>query len=285
MKRYRYPGITPFSEGDQHIYWGRKDDILKVFNSIALNQSTVLVGRSGVGKTSLIYAGVLPMIHSETKGKTNDNRCFDDIQIRIGIHTKGEEISLNQKIKKLINGQEVTETFLDFLPSEFKSSLWYEFKRLQFRNRKSKDAHIFLLIFDQLEELFTYPYEQFRDLLKELKDLISANLPDDIRQCIEKMERQNPDLLTDEEVAILYKTIPIKFLFAVRSDKLSLAIRLRASIESILQNPIELRPLSAEQAYEAIKKPALETDGDFITEPFEIEDEAVKSICTFLSNL
>jgi putative ribosome biogenesis GTPase RsgA len=56
MKRYRYPGFTPFSENDQNIYWGRKDDIQKVFNSITLNQSTVLVGRSGIGKTSLIYA-------------------------------------------------------------------------------------------------------------------------------------------------------------------------------------------------------------------------------------
>src|SRR4030095_5048777 len=83
---------------------------------------------------------------------------------------------------------------------------------------------------------------------------------------------------------ILYKPVPIKFLFAVRSDKLSLLIRLRGSVETILQNPIELRPLSTDQAYKAIKVPASEIKGDFLTDPFEIEDDAVKEICFFLAN-
>ena len=158
-------------------------------------------------------------------------------------------------------------------------------KRLQFKNRNSKDNHIFLLIFDQLEELFTYPYGEFRDLLRELRDLVSSNLPDNIRRSIEKMEKEKPDLLSNEELAVVYKSIPLRFLFAVRSDKLSLVIRLRASIENILQNPIELRPLDDKQAFEAIKKPAEEKNGEFINEPFEIEDEAVRFICDFLAKL
>ena len=284
MAIYRYPGITPFTQNDQNVFWGREDDIQRVFNSIVLNQSTVLVGRSGVGKTSLIYAGVLPMILKEINEKKQDKRYFLNIPIRIGMWKKEEAVSLIGKIKQLVPEKKDGTGFLSFLPDNLRASLWYKFKQLQFEAVQKKENTIFLLVFDQLEELFTYPYDQFREMIHELKNLISTNLPDDVRNTIDQLEQKNPDLLTDEETSILYKPVPIKFLFAVRSDKLSLLIRLRGSVETILQNPIELRPLSTDQAYKAIKVPASEINGDFLTDPFEIEDDAVKEICFFLAN-
>jgi hypothetical protein len=55
-----YKGLRPFEEGDQKYFFGRTRDQKVVISSLYGSSLTVLYGASGVGKTSLLRAGVVP---------------------------------------------------------------------------------------------------------------------------------------------------------------------------------------------------------------------------------
>jgi ABC-type lipoprotein export system ATPase subunit len=59
MKK-RYPGPLPFSYDDKDVFFGRKDE-MEYLATLTLNsRTTVIHGKSGFGKTSLINAGLIP---------------------------------------------------------------------------------------------------------------------------------------------------------------------------------------------------------------------------------
>jgi tetratricopeptide (TPR) repeat protein len=57
-----YPGTRPFTENDQRRFFGRDDAAREVGRLWRRNRITVLYGESGVGKTSLVRAGMVPAI-------------------------------------------------------------------------------------------------------------------------------------------------------------------------------------------------------------------------------
>lgn len=287
---YRYPGIMPFSEKDHGVFFGRDNDIERLYHSILLNQCTVIIGKSGIGKTSLIYAGLKPRIEKRVNECKGDERHFTILPIRVGIWTETEKQRLIDKVKQLISDNTTSspDYFLTSLPQHLKQSLWYKLKEIQFQNDE-KTNPLFLLIFDQLEELFTYPFEQFKELLKEFKEIMTNNLPDEVREAVEDREPGDHPI-PKNELRALYNPLPVKLLLAIRSDKLNLLNRLRDAIPTIYQNPVELRPLSHEQAAKAIKEPASQKTNAgtdefvFKTDPFEIEADTVEVICNFLES-
>ena len=60
----RYPGPRSFNdEGiDEHLFFGRDAEIAALSNRIQARRTLVLFGRSGLGKTSLIQAGLFPAL-------------------------------------------------------------------------------------------------------------------------------------------------------------------------------------------------------------------------------
>ncbi len=124
---YRYPGITAFREVDQDVFFGRDTDIENLYSSILLNQSTVLSGKSGVGKSSLIYAGLKPVIKRNINENKNDERYFKILPVRVGIWTNepgsAEEnhLTLVEKVRKsIVPGNETASApaFLQVIPEE-----------------------------------------------------------------------------------------------------------------------------------------------------------------------
>ena len=61
-KKFRYPGINYFTEADEDIFKGRKDDVDRLYTEIYLSDTTVLHAKSGEGKSSLIRAGLIPYL-------------------------------------------------------------------------------------------------------------------------------------------------------------------------------------------------------------------------------
>lgn len=57
-----WPGPKPYQEQDADLFFGREDDIRRIMSSILRQRLTVLLAGSGVGKTSLLQAGVLPRL-------------------------------------------------------------------------------------------------------------------------------------------------------------------------------------------------------------------------------
>lgn len=63
-----YPGMNPFSEAQQDVFHGRRKEILELFERIRSGaRELYVVGPSGSGKSSLVFAGLIPSLVKAAK--------------------------------------------------------------------------------------------------------------------------------------------------------------------------------------------------------------------------
>src|ERR1700686_2420456 len=60
-----WPGLDPFDETDREYFHGRAAESGKLLRLVRREPLTVVFGRSGLGKTSLLKAGLFPLLRSE----------------------------------------------------------------------------------------------------------------------------------------------------------------------------------------------------------------------------
>ncbi|NUO03154.1 MAG: hypothetical protein HUU01_21295, partial [Saprospiraceae bacterium] len=121
-KQYRYPGATPFTTGQQHIFFGRRQDTEDLCRLIRREALVVLYGKSGLGKSSLLNAGIVPAFLEEGS--------YTPIVIRFGAWTEGKTDTPLSLTKAALTEAFQTDTFLAaLLPGE--DSLWYHAKKRQ----------------------------------------------------------------------------------------------------------------------------------------------------------
>ncbi len=270
-KKYRYPGIRPFTADEKELFFGRDDDKEKLLRMITLNKITLLYSKSGMGKSSLINAGIIPLINQE--------KNYFPIIVRLGRYVSNQNITATQIAIKKITNETNSPTFLDRI-IENENSLWYNCKELQIVNNQNNRQ--LLLIFDQFEELFSYPENQIIEFKQQLAELLFVQLPQRFRDIVSEMTDVFEDFLSEEEKKILYKNNDVKVLFSIRNDRLSLLNQLTDQIPTILRTYYELQALTVEQAKQAIELPALQ-NGEFISEKFRFHPQAIESLINYLS--
>jgi len=269
----RYPGAQPFTTEQRHIFFGRDNDLEEVHQLVQLEELVVLYGKSGLGKSSLLNAGLIPrLVESEQ---------FQPLTIRFGAWTEEAEASPLQRSKQGLLQDVEGETFLEkIIPEE--ASLWSVVKTRQLLRGGS---HL-VLIFDQFEELFTYPEEQVQAFKQELTELLKTTIPRRYRQMLDVLPE---DVLSPEEEAQLYEPLDTKAVLAIRSDRMHLLDKLSDFLPNILRNNYELSALDTEQARAAIVRPAKEKqekDGKkiYTTPAFTYSNAALDTILDFLKD-
>src|ERR1700720_3058002 len=55
-------GLRPFTEGAREYFFGRDAEVRDIFQRVVHKPLTVLFGRSGLGKTSLLQAALVPKL-------------------------------------------------------------------------------------------------------------------------------------------------------------------------------------------------------------------------------
>jgi len=278
----RYPGATPFNSTQAKIFYGRDKDIDKLLTLIQVEKKILLYSKSGLGKTSLLEAGVLP--------KLPEN--YVPIGIRLFAYKEGAETPLERVMNALqtvvANLEEKNKTILDQIigNNATDKSLWYYFKKaqlLQLQQAGEAKEKIFTLVFDQFEELFTFPKDDIEDFKNQLYELTELKIPDRFAVLIAEGRQTNRDLFNRENISVLHKKIEIKTIFAIRSDRLSLLNKLSDKIPDIQNTFYELLPLSYEQAQQAIVNPAKDDSPEFETTPFTFHKDAIDKIISKLS--
>jgi hypothetical protein len=267
--RTRYPGSRPFTRDDETLFFGRDEDIARLTTFIKVERTTVLYGKSGLGKTSLLNAGALPRLENEHQ------YCI--IPIRFGSYTQGNLKHPLDIAEEQIARNDHHESFLSKIESE-DISLWQHIKSLE---QALSNQTTFLLVFDQFEELFTYP-EGIADFAEALADLLYSRVPKSFQRALRLATRNNSDLLTPEQLEFLERPTNLKVLMSIRSDRMSLLDSLSSQIPSILLNCYELKPLSRAQAEDAITSPAQKV-GEFQSSPFTYQPEALEKILDYLT--
>ncbi len=236
---YRYPGVKPFEADEQALFFGRDRDIQDLCDLIRVEKLSVLFGKSGYGKSSILNAGVLPRLRG----------TMLPIEVRLGEYLPGQSLSPVETLLRKLAERGSPNTAMSFL-QQLPVSLWTQFKQTGAPTGAPSGG--FLLVFDQFEEFFSYPAEQQRAFREQLAELLNEELPEAVRELARTLDReQRRALAAPNEVRVL---------LAVRSDRLHELDRLKDQLPGILHKRYELKALSREQAREAIIGPAALTD-------------------------
>jgi len=277
----RYPGLHFFETSQYELFFGRDKDIENVSQSVFLNSTTVLYSKSGLGKSSLINAGVIPYLSKIWQNE------IEFIKSRFTAYVQGAEPSLINILAQNLESK-LTDKQSDFYLDKIDNPtlkkeyfLWFLLKKLQYVNGKNK----FLIIFDQFEELFTYLPENILDFKKQIALTQKTQIPQKIKNAINEAREKGIEIFNKQELNALYAPIEFKILIGIRSDKLSNLNKLKDYLTDILSNCYELSSLNNKQAKNAIQKPAqTQIDNMVFDSPlFEYEPEALDYIIKFLS--
>jgi hypothetical protein len=263
---YRYPGIKPFDRVDEDIYFGRDEDINRLTQLISLEKMTTLFSKSGMGKTSLLNAGVAPVI---------SKLGYELVFIRFRSAIENDNTPLSDFFIEQIKGNADVLPLLDELtPENNNLFLWQNFKKFQ---QKFQEDKTFLLIFDQFEEFFTHPQERMEAFMRDFSELYHTTVPQRFRDELVKRNRENPNFAKETEIRKIFSPINIKVVLSIRIDRLSELNKLTSFFPNIMANAIELQPLRREDAEKAIREPARKL-GNFSSPKFEYSPESIDSI-------
>jgi hypothetical protein len=226
-------GLESFSDEARGYFFGRDAEVAELLQRLRLDSMLVLFGSSGLGKTSLLRARLVPKLE-----KLGDRPALYRIRYRAG-----EKFPLDQLLVALeVLGQ------LDVpglaLPEDPASLLWLHF---HYRERKNRVTH---LILDQFEEIFTIGADRpgaDLEVRQALAILTQGAIPPPVEALLDKGEVFIKQFHLDVP--------PLPVLLSVRQDYFFALNRWRNDLPQICQNNFELRALRGRDAVDAVFKP------------------------------
>ncbi|MDX1907697.1 MAG: hypothetical protein SF053_11730, partial [Bacteroidia bacterium] len=281
MKNFRYPGLRTFdaSEGDR--FYGREEDTSQILKKIQLHNTIVLLGKSGLGKSSILTTRIIPILNGEFQYTDIPEDLTKKIAIPVRLHTYTPERHIYPLgiLDQILTEWDNAPTFLnDIEPGD--PGFWEHCKNILLLNPGKTGI---VLVFDQFEELFTYPKEGIEFFAEVIADLLNHRMPAGFRQCLMRQLRNAPDSLSEEQLQVIYDDTDVRIIFAIREDRLSDLNQLAGRIPDIQRYFYNLTPLSRPQATEAIVKPAVLESPQLLSAPFIYTPSALDRILTYLS--
>ena len=243
-EQHPWLGLDSFSEETRHYFHGREEEIGELARRVQRKTLTILFGQSGLGKTSILRAGIVPRLRREG---------YCPVYVRIDYQPESPPPS--QQIKQAIfRATEHAGRWTQpgsAVPGE---SLW-EF--LHHRDDMLVDASgrtlTPLLIFDQFEEIFTlgqdddFGRRRAAEFVEDLADLVENRAPKSLEAMLE----------TEETIVdrFDFNRADYRILIALREDYLAHLESFKGAMPSITQNRMRLARMTGEQALAAVTKP------------------------------
>lgn len=259
--RDRYPGIRSFEASERRLFFGREAETDDLFGLAKTRSLVVMFAKSGIGKSSLINAGVVPKLEADG---------FFPVPVRFQ-NTASNPLDIMDRVL----AWHIDHALLDkFAPAGSSTHLWHKIKASKFEGGRTP-----IFIFDQFEEFFNHPASERAKFAQQLADLADHRLPEIALEALQSIPRP---ARTAEQLA-WYTPANVRFLIALRSDRLSELNEMTAAIPSVLQNRFELRPLNSAQARLAITQPA-QLEGDFASPTFTFQEDTLRDMLENLSS-
>ncbi len=256
----RYKGTTPFQdqEIDRKTFFGRAREGRSLLSLVLAEKLVVLFAKSGMGKTSLLNAGLVKPLR---------DRGYFPIVVRLADQQHGPVASVFDGIRRAAQ-----EARVDCVGGG-KASLWHFFKTAELWS-EGDDLLRPVLIFDQFEELVTlHTPERRRQLVAQLAELVRGRAA----------ARTSEPGLPPPESRSDAGPPDLKIVLSLREDYLAHLEDLARDIPGILHHRFRLGPLTREDARAAIVEPARLADAAFDTVPFAYREETVDEILAFLA--
>jgi hypothetical protein len=237
-------GLNSFSESTRAFFYGREDEVAELARRVQRKLLTVLFGQSGLGKTSILRAGLVPRLRPA-------GYCPVYVRLDYGPDSPSPAAQIKQAVfrETLASG-----TWTQTGAAVEDESLW-EF--LHHRDDWLKDADgrtlTPLLIFDQFEEIFT---------LAQGNDFGRARAAEFVQELADLAENRPPRALEarlDSDDTIVerfdFARSDYRILIALREDYLAHLESLKGEMPSITQNRMRLARMTGAQALDAVVKP------------------------------
>lgn len=273
QKRYRFIGIRPFEENEKDLFFERAESVEIILNSLKTNKTTLVHSTAGVGKTSIIKAGVLPILHKQINSKV--------IYISFSNFIKNAGINPLNQIYAELEDYLPNVSYLDKI-IEPENSLWYKLKRIE----NAQEEPIYLIL-DQFENVFTHEQTFTYQLRSEIFSALYESIPKNLKKSIEQKLQEDSSLLTDKGFEKLFSAINVNILISIRSDKVE---KLNFFVDKIkiLENVYEIPQLTVIKAIEILSKtanfvPKYSIDNLFESKPFVLSESLINRISVFLS--
>ncbi|HET7755892.1 MAG TPA: hypothetical protein VFK87_01420 [Steroidobacteraceae bacterium] len=243
-ERNPWLGLASFTEETRRYFFGRDEEVAELARRVQRKLLTVLFGQSGLGKTSILRAGLVPRLRAQG---------YCPIYVRIDYSRDAPEPAEQIKAAIRVNARRSGEWTQAGVAVEGES-LW-EF--LHHRDDVLRDQAgatlIPFLIFDQFEEIFTlaqsdeFGRARATRFIAELADLVENRPPKELESKFDE----------DELAAARFDFArsDYRVLIALREDYLAPLEGLKKQIPSISQNRLRLAPMTGTQALAAVLQP------------------------------
>lgn len=233
-----FPGLSSYNETERDFFYGRNAEKDELFQRVRRDTLTVLFGKSGLGKTSLIQAGLFPLLREAQ---------YLPILLRLSFGPEAPELE-EQLSQAVTTALEQAEAEGETVRSG--ESMWEFFHRIHIWSSRNR-LLVPVLVFDQFEEAFTLGKNDLRTplWLQSLGDLIENRIPQSVRLRIEA-DGEAPDYA--------YERLEVRVILALREDFLPELEDLKPLIPSLAINRMRLAPLDGLRALEVVQRPVPE---------------------------
>ena len=257
-----WPGLAPYTEAQRALFFGRDGEAHDLVQRVERKILTVLFGQSGLGKSSLLQAGVFPRLRAAG---------YCPVYFRFD-HGEGAPPPAEQ-IKTLVR-RATAEAGAWTRPgiSAAGETIWEFFHHRDDRLRAADGRFLTpVLVLDQFEELFTLGVaanearERAQVFLDELADLVENRPPAAFEARLESG--------TADVEAFDFTRSDYRVLLSLREDYLPHLEGLKATMPSVMQNRQRLTRLGGLKALDAVSKPA----------PDLVTGEVARAIVAFVS--
>jgi len=236
-----WPGLDPFDEVDREYFHGRTAESAELLRRVRRELLTVLFGRSGLGKTSLIKAGLFPLLREE-----------DCLPVYVRLDHGDQAPELREQIFRELQSSCAAGRVQATQPAR-DESLWSFFHRREVEFWSDRNRPVTpVIVLDQFEEIFALGQEteearaRSSAFLAELGDLVENRPPDAVRQALEV------DPTTARRFD--FKRATVKLVLSFREDFLAEMEGLNEQMPSLMYNRFRLLAMSGTQAYEVITR-------------------------------
>lgn len=241
-----YPGLRPFNEEESIFFKGREEHIDKIISQLQEKKFLMLTGASGDGKSSLIYAGLIPRSRAGFfKARFNNWMIVDFRPERAPLSNLATALN-NHLNYSDVNGleEELSYGFSSLVKIYKESKYYFDPHSDNFSNAdneakqdlKNKSANLLILI-DQFEELFTNS-ENFNKGKPSLQAITLINLVIETTKIAEK------------------ENLPIYIVCTMRSDYVGDCAAFKGLPEHIVYSQFFVPRLKRQEIHRAILEPA-----------------------------
>jgi WD40 repeat protein/energy-coupling factor transporter ATP-binding protein EcfA2 len=240
-----YPGLRPFNERESIYFKGRDEQIKKIVTQLQEKKFLMVTGASGDGKSSLVYAGLIP--HAKAgffKARFNnwivadfrpEKTPFKNIIQALSILKPGNEKQLakelNYGFSALVDEYKSSPFYIDT-----EGQPWLQSDEASQKEQEKKGANL-LIIADQFEEFFTNPENYSNDQVS-----------------IESQKVMN--LLLETAAIAKKENIPIYIVCTMRADYIGQCACFRGLPEAIGDSQFFVPRLKREEIQQVIEGPA-----------------------------